>query len=542
MTSLITSVVNLFCRLPQQRLIRETHECFVAEYSLNCLSSPSLSEFSRALQAFPDRDLLELFITINSSDPLIFSTEDQQLWQETLEDLATQQASLEHGDSVTLKVSITKRSSNNTISVYNLDQLLAHFKQRSIQECFAIFADYLISFPTVKFVCLDMTGSIATHSMAFGPPSNIFNEMRAAHINRQQILDKRNVVAYFFGGVGATLIPDDFHVTTIDGDIPTDLVALLSLLERVLSFIFLVNSTSLEPDGKVSFRLQGYKLVSGTIARDHILDLNWNCGFQLYQWAYAGGAVSDKIGLLRNIMTLHLDNAKIPHLDDAVYRSACSSHEIYLRENIAHYVEIRNKLTEYLINLKRSAREDSGRLSASLFQQLGAFLTFFLTALMVNAIQGGKFKAVFSRDVALISYVFLFGSGCFLFISALSLKRRIAYFRHDYDELRQQYLGLLDDEDLNGILDEKTYLTLPLKEVRSSACITGFFWIILLLVFAFVIHFLSATTSPSTTATVTTDRVQDALMMHSTNSHTICSLHTNVMADTVQAIGTGAVR
>jgi hypothetical protein len=381
-----------------------------------------------------------------------------------------------------------------------------------------------------------MTGHVTTNSMAFGCPSTVTEQRHAPHINRDQILEKRNVVAYYVAGVGAKLIPEDFHVTTCNSDRPTDLLDLLCSLERILSFIFLANFTSLESDGKVSFKLQGYKVVSGAIARDRVLDVNWQCAFQLYQWAYAGCAVSDKIGLLRNIMTLHLDKDKTPHLDEAVYRSACSSHEIYLRENIAHYVEIRNKLTEYLINIKRSAREDAGRLSASLLQQLGAFLTFFLTALMVNAIQGGKFTAVFTRDVALISYVFLLGSGCFLLVSALSIKRRISYVRHDYAELRKQYLGLLDDGDLNSILDEDTYLNSPLREVRSSACITGVLWFILLLACSFVIHYLSTTNTSSTAATVATDKVPGVPMLHSTNSHTTRVFHTNVTNDAVPVV------
>lgn len=491
MNSLIEEIVNLFCRTPRQIQNKETHESFNVEYGFGCLSCPSISELTDIIKRFPSRDIVEIFITINSSDPLTFSTSNLDQWENTLGDLYSQQLNLEQEDTISLKIAISKKWVNNKISVYDLELFVEHLKNRSISEILSIFTLFISKSGVVIFSCFTSDCFFKTNAVLFCHEESITADSFNSQINRQQLLDRRNNVAYFIGGASTSLIPEDFHVIGATNGVPSDLSIVFNSVEKILSLVFIANFTTFENDTSLFFRLQGYKFVSGNIAKSDISELQWDYAFDLYQWAYSGGAISDKIGLLRNIITLHLDNNNKPMLNDIVYKSVRSSHEIYLKENIAQYVEIKNKLAEYLISLKRGVREETGKFSAALFQNLGAFLTFFLSTFMVNAIQGGKFKDVFTRDVTYISYAFLTGSFFYLIVSVFSIYRKMQHVKNDYEELNLQYMGLLDQEDLTRILDKQIYLHNPLAEVKSTSLITGILWFALLLVFALLIRFLS---------------------------------------------------
>ena len=66
--------------------------------------------------------------------------------------------------------------------------------------------------------------------------------------------------------------------------------------------------------------------------------------YKLMSWSFEGGSCADKIGLLRNILSIHLDGSGNIKFDNEVWDTVRSNYQIYLKGNIQDYLDVKNKI------------------------------------------------------------------------------------------------------------------------------------------------------------------------------------------------------
>jgi len=62
---------------------------------------------------------------------------------------------------------------------------------------------------------------------------------------------------------------------------------------------------------------------------------------EIFDWVYTDGNYTDKIGLARNLISIHLKNDNLLTLDEGTIHSLESGYDIYLKDNVKQYIEIK---------------------------------------------------------------------------------------------------------------------------------------------------------------------------------------------------------
>ncbi len=213
--------------------------------------------------------------------------------------------------------------------------------------------------------------------------------------------------------------------------------------------------------------------------------------YDIYKWVFNGGNLSDKIGLARNIICIHLKNKNLLELGENTLDSIKSSHEIYLKQNIQQYIDVKNKMTEILFDMSQKSSEMVEKFTRSFKNNLFAFITFFSTVLVMNIISSGKLTNIFTRDITVISYVLILGSFVFLIHSILEKRTELKRFTETYDRLKKSYYDILEPNDINKIFNNDKYHYKDKKYVKNKIVLYSIAWLFIIVIIYRAIVYLS---------------------------------------------------
>jgi hypothetical protein len=479
MGALVPQLLDLFST---ERVVVEERESQVeyqARYATASITEPDAQQLLDALNRFSERDSVSISIVIGegAATALTAGTSDEATSQ--LEELHQRKLISNEDDKVSIILTISKAAKSGAVSLYSPSRFLAHLNSCSFDERLGIFNDFLRETGRVRLIC---DGAISR----FGSKTIFFDMENAqpvpGEINRESLLAKRNEVAYFSEGATYMLVPDDFKL--IDRGNDNQWQRFFESMTNLLAVAFTADYSSLAGHDELSFRVNGYRTISCVVPEQRLIGSNWDAAFAIYEWTYQGGSISDKVGLLRNVLSLHLDEHGCPAYNEDLYRSVLSGFEIYLKKNVAQYIEIKNKLAEFLQETSQEALEDVGDYIGAVKQALGALMTFFITTMILRAVSGKGLTSIFTTDITVLTWAFLLASSIYLILSLFMLNREMRTIRNSYHRIKVQYSDILDPGDLKRIFQDDQ----PLKEIsqevsRRAAAITVA-WIAVVLILA----------------------------------------------------------
>ncbi len=490
-TPLVVELMSLFTRQYNVNEERENHVHFVGTYSSKNLGCPASKDLIACFKSFPSRDNLFLSIIIEAGEPTILSSADPDSVNARLEELSQKMKVADADDEVVFKINIEKNHVSNVLTVYSLLAFQKHFEERNTKECLSIFGGLIGQGDHTILAVQAACNSFGSTTIRFEPESSV---TYTASLNRGSILDRLKDISHFADIANSKLVPEDFN---IKGDAPKAWAELFLRLANTLSLAFLADYSAFDEGDILRFKINGYRVVSGTLNCHDLTGSNWNAAFRIYQWVYQGGSSSDKVGLLRNVVTLHLDKHGLPKLDSDVFKSVCSSFEIYLKRNVGQYIELKNRLYEFLRNLGKDGREEAGKYSSALIQNVGALLSFFITTIIVNGVSGKGLQGVFTRDITYLTNAFLGGSLVYLALSVYIFLRQRTRIKKDFNTTKEQYADLLDQEDLARLFKTEQINEI-IAEMRRMAIGISLAWIIVVLGLGYVTNTLYLSTTPNT--------------------------------------------
>ena len=355
------------------------------------------------------------------------------------------------GESVGFRIEILKDVADQCLSVYSPAALGAYLESTSLSDALLALTKRFEG--RLVFECFSGNPGKGTATLLFVNPGDVVPPPSAPLTYRGRALALLQENAFRTDNVG-TLVPQDFAVRQPIG-VPA-LDAFVARAGAALSAMFLSNFSELIED-RLTYRIAGYKLLSGTV--DSLSDLvDASSTFQrIADWAYGAEGNSDKVGLARNVISLCVqrleDVPKHPEIWDAIQ----SNYQIYLKENIATYLEVRNKLAELLAESTHKAHALVDGLLDSIRNGVLIVLTFLLTVVVINGLKDTGPKVIFSSEYLAIVWGLLGLSSLAIWASCRDARSR---FDQGAAATRQLLKGMYAHVMLENEIDQHLEPTL----------------------------------------------------------------------------------
>ncbi|MBE3026190.1 hypothetical protein [Janthinobacterium sp. GW458P] len=428
-------------------------------------------ELLESLKGISSRDTFELIIDANGNNLII--TDCQIVSIEKFTQNVSEYAELIDFD---ISLSIAKGNVGGVTSVYFLQEFAAYLNNGNFNDVLktfsAIFSDKH-EFEVYHAMEPFHSETICFYSV-LGHGSIFVN----VEWKREEILElfRENSTT---SNKQNDFIPNDFHflkesrVSAINN--------FFSTACSVLCLAFISNYSKVERD-LFNYRITGYKSIICDDVPLLQLASHQKILFKIYCWAYSGGNNSDKVGLIRNVLSIHLNQDGSIRFDSKVWDAVQSNYQIYLKRNIQSYLEVKSKLGELIM-------ESTSKSYAMVDQVLDSFknnafiiLTFILTVVVINGLKDSGETTVFSNAYLAIVVILSIVSGFWLIFTRIEVIKRFDTASNALAKILKINYGkiLMEaeiDESINPVVTiNRDYLT---KQMRRYTC----WWLVMLAVF-----------------------------------------------------------
>ncbi len=475
--------------------VRETFTDAVLEAAVSALLVPSADVLTAALEALFGDDSFQLSVTIGHGEPeSLLATRPQDV-ESFLQRLNGQLQVPGVSPASRLKLAVEKRPSSGRVAVYAPEQFFACIGALPLRDVLERFDALLRPSGACEFACFEPVVAFYTKTLTFREVSRSPSIVSGLSI-REDVLNKQGEVCHFADAGNYRLIPDDFRLLGRSANESVN--AQFDRVCLLLSLCFLADITRLKGEDTISYKLKGYKTFEGDTDGRGATGKALAEYYRIYQWIYAGGPATDKAGLARNLVSLHVLGDEIVALRSGAYDSVQSGYDIYLKQNVKQYLEVKNKLVDYLSDTGRDMIAAVQGLGDSLRTNFLAFSSFFVTVLIVRIATSKEFAGAFPPPLAAIAFTLLGGSLLYLIGNVLLLRKEQQRLEESYHNLPTRYADLLSAGDLSGILAanaQELAQTKKYLEFKRGLYVTG--WITHLLLFSALVIFLMSQANPS---------------------------------------------
>src|SRR5690606_13634802 len=109
-----------------------------------------------------------------------------------------------------------------------------------------------------------------------------------------------------------------------------------------------------------------------------------------------------------------------------------SSFKVYEKQNIKQYIEIRNKISDQLLDFNNRANKIVETFASGFQKSTLALISFYLSAIVIRVLSKGDFVNIFSLDATILSLTFLSGSIIYYCVSRWEIKEQRTRFVNSY--------------------------------------------------------------------------------------------------------------
>lgn len=486
----LLSIAKLFNANPSNLQFREDFDNAVLKATIPNLSIPAEGDIRDSLSKFFNRDVVHCDVTIDESDPISLHSTQPNLAAQFVTTLADILEAADSSPIIQVAVTVEKRVIDARLSIYSLEAFAKHLSTASPKNLLIRFSELLNQNKRLHCMCLETIEEFNTETFWF-ENANLNRASNPPSKNRETIFSKRNEVCHFENSSEVQAIPEDFFLQNRSKN--SELNESFDRLCVTTSLIFICDIVQFESESLIFYKLNGYKAITGKLNSQSISGALAETYFKIYQWIYEGGVINDKIGLARNLLSLHARKGNILELEADVFTSIRSGYQIYLKQNVKQYIDLKNKLLEFLTELSKKGAKLGEELGDKLGKHFVAFASFFLSVVVVKAISNQDFTGNFTPKLAAIAYFLLTASIIHWFISLLLLNREIRQMEKSYLAVQKRYDDLLDPKDLANIFNDDDEYQSVLGNVRYKRMLYSLAWIGYIVLFGVLVAFLTVT-------------------------------------------------
>ena len=236
-----------------------------------------------------------------------------------------------------------------------------------------------------------------------------------------------------------SLIPEDFEIIESRGN--NEFTSVLNHLQLVLCIACLSNYTEIK-EYSVRYDMRGYKLVDGEYCIRDAKDVSQTSGvlYKIVQWVYVDDFnVIDKCNIVRNILSLYIRKSWL-EIGQEAYTAIISGYKVYLKSSVDNYLQIKNEV--------------------------------------VDKISTEKIENIFTKDITVLSYVFMIISFGYLLLCNWEMKKQKEKIQKIYESSKQLYQDVLCEEDIRNIYCGDTIYNEGIKLADDMMKKYNIFWIV----------------------------------------------------------------
>ncbi|MFC6166656.1 hypothetical protein [Acinetobacter terrestris] len=258
----------------------------------------------------------------------------------------------------------------------------------------------------------------------------------------------RDKVSHFVNAVAFQFTPECFDINLAD----ESLKKIFNRLKTILLLIFLSDYSAIKNDNKISFKIKGYKTLQceteGFLDTQIINELN-----EIYEWAYGDGPFTDKIGIARNVISIHVVGEDISTLEIGTCSSARSGYDLYLKSNVKQYIEVKNKISDMLHSQADKASSIVKDMFTMFKTSMWTFVAFFMSSVILRST---KFIADPKVDISIFiaGIAFILLSYIYIIFARHEVEIEKNRLGDKYEEIKNRYKDLLNEQDLKKILTQ----------------------------------------------------------------------------------------
>ena len=351
--------------------------------------------------------------------------------------------------SIFIKFIVTKNIQDGKLSIYNILSFSQHLGNGSLLSFLNALNKRLEK--TLILECVNdeieilNTGSISVVSKDVNSDFiGVNNRVKRLHLSEGLI---------HWGAYKLQLLPEDIYPSNCTNPLYNIFkqASACLLIMYLFDYITLTNNT-------LDVKLNGFKALNYTINTNKLSEIDVDQKtidqfFQVYCWGMSGGYVADKFSIARNILSLNLDTTQIlitSHIIEAIK----SNFRVYEKENVQQYIQLRNEISNLLIDLQTKINDIAQNFTADFKNNLLVLVSFFASVIVFGVISEASPFAYFSDHIIILSWCFLLISLLYRRYSYSELNKKTKLFYKHYEQIKDRYRALLDDVELNNIFEE----------------------------------------------------------------------------------------
>lgn len=463
--------------------VKETFEEVIISLRSESYKPLEIESFKEIVSSVDDRDTIQISYIIGEGTSVDFSSGGDAL--AFIKDY-DRRNSIREQEKITIEIKIIKDVVNGVSSVYSYSNLISFLEGLSIQ---ALFSEFNRLLKINKYLIFENQSTEPTSSSKSIWFANKGFSGRPEIIDRSVALNKAKTSCHYNFLADFVVLPDDFMFTIKDC---ANLATLFNRLTITASVVFLYDISVLT-GSTLSYKLNGYKSITGEVDLNKLNADPKDQYFKIYNWVYESGNFNDKIGLARNIISLHLETKDSIELKGDPFQSIQSSYKVYEKQNIKQYVEIRNKISDQLLSFHDRANKIIETFAGGFQKSALALITFYTSAIVIKLLNKDELIGVFTLDAAILSTGFIFCSAGYYWVSKWEVDAQKERFKNNYADIKKRYTDLLDEQDIERILNNDHEFKSDLKFMVSKGRKFAFLWfyfLVVLFIITWLLYFI----------------------------------------------------
>lgn len=397
-------------------------------------------------------------------------------------------------DDCELRFEISKEFDENILSVYEFGLFQKYCDNLNLEELLSKLSDILQGNSWVKFNVVDSNIQFDTGTFFFNskPVSEPSYEERLVIIQRtREFCNSGNLGIY-------SLLPNDFQVNQ---HIENSMVQIFNRLKFLLSFVNIFDISQLVGQNQVALTLKGYRQLHRLLDyKELYCDENVEI-FAIYQWIYDGGNLSDKIGIARNLISIHIqDSIGVIKLKEGSLNSIRSNFEIYLKQNLKEYVQLKSNISNQLMNIAQKSRDVSDTFVKNFRNALYLEFSFLGVGILFKIVRNDFSQTILTPENIIVMYILIFIAFVVLAWSYFEIFSEERALKKEYELLKIRYSDLLVAEDISKILNNDKDFERYIKNMWNKVYRYVALWFVIIAILIFMIQisqFLSASITAS---------------------------------------------
>lgn len=468
--------------------LNENFSGFYAQITCSSIISPEVDELIETLSKINSRDKVRISIKSVEDETNILNYSNSSNINDFIEDISIR---FEDEGEYVLSIDFVKGISNNIISIYDIKLFTEYLEKLSLESILSEFSRILSSDGKVFFDLINDTGiNLSSSTIYFG--SDI-NDFQINEFNRNRSLNDRSKICNFINSSKYKLSYLDFDFNCEVDRSNIRICEIFNKIKCMISLVSICDRSEVIDKNSIEYSLTGYKTINFNINyKSFIYTDNMKQYTEICEWLYKDDSknLTDKVGIIRNIISISVIDNDITTIQSNLLASIKSSHEIYLRDNVEKYLQVKQEVSNNLFDLMKNVSQISDNVGDKLKNNIIGIVTFFISIIITNSLSDNRLKNIFTKDITIISIGFILFSIIYMKYIIKDSEEEIKRFEILYERTKGNYKGVLDDSDINNIFHDDKYLKEDISYINKKISNSKKIWILFIVIITLLIFLL----------------------------------------------------